>query len=137
MCHIRHINPVKIHAERITQKDKELLNDLIYNGIEFSMLDEILVKLKYKITFASMLFAMKINLFNLHFRLKTLKFNRFVAYNRWKQVTLCVQQRFDTFTFNKTRNKNKNTFAKSVYSVLVVKILLRNHKEVCLSINGG
>ena len=27
-CHIRHINPVKIHPERITQKDKELVNNL-------------------------------------------------------------------------------------------------------------
>ena len=26
-CHARHINPVKMHAERITQKDKELVND--------------------------------------------------------------------------------------------------------------
>ena len=74
MCHIRHINPVKIYAERITQKDKELLNDLIYNGIEFSMLDEILVKLKYKITFASMLFAMKINRsFQFTFQIKNFK----------------------------------------------------------------
>ena len=27
-CRVRHINPVKIHPERITQKDKELVNDL-------------------------------------------------------------------------------------------------------------
>ena len=31
------INLVKIHPERITQKDKEFLNDLNYNGIEFSV----------------------------------------------------------------------------------------------------
>ena len=34
-CHIRHINPVKIHSERITQKDKELVNNLNYDGIKF------------------------------------------------------------------------------------------------------
>ena len=27
-CHIRHIDPVKIHPERITQKNKRLVNDL-------------------------------------------------------------------------------------------------------------
>ena len=27
-CHVRHINPVKIHPERITQNDKQLINDL-------------------------------------------------------------------------------------------------------------
>ena len=30
-----HINPVKIHPERITWEDKKLANDLNYDGIEF------------------------------------------------------------------------------------------------------
>ena len=34
-CHIRHINPVQIHPERITQNDKTLVNDLNYDKIEF------------------------------------------------------------------------------------------------------
>ena len=34
-CHVRHINPVKIHPERITQTNKKLVNDLIYHGVEF------------------------------------------------------------------------------------------------------
>ena len=34
-CYIRHINPAKIYPERITQKDKELADDLNYDGIEF------------------------------------------------------------------------------------------------------
>ena len=38
--------------------------------------------------------------------------------------------------FYKTKNKNKNTFAGVVYSVLVVKMYWQ-HKEVCFSINGG
>ena len=33
-CHIRQINLVKIHPERITQKDKEMINDPDYKGIE-------------------------------------------------------------------------------------------------------
>ena len=28
-CHVRHINPVKIHPERITKVDKKLVEDLI------------------------------------------------------------------------------------------------------------
>ena len=34
-CHVRHINPVKIHPERITQPNKKLVNDLVYHGVEF------------------------------------------------------------------------------------------------------
>ena len=34
-CHVRHINPVKTHPERITGKDKKLVNDPDYDGVEF------------------------------------------------------------------------------------------------------
>ena len=33
--HVRYINLVKIHPERITEIDKELANDLGYDGIKF------------------------------------------------------------------------------------------------------
>ena len=33
-CHIRHINPVKIHPERIKKEDKKLANYLDYDEIE-------------------------------------------------------------------------------------------------------
>ena len=39
--------------------------------------------------------------------------------------------------FTKQRIKTKITFAKVVYSVLVVKNVLTKHKKVCLSINGA
>ena len=32
-CHVRHINPVKIHPERITREDKKVANDLNYDRI--------------------------------------------------------------------------------------------------------
>ena len=34
-CHVRHINPVKIHPERITREDKKLVNSLNHNGVGF------------------------------------------------------------------------------------------------------
>ena len=58
-CNIRHINPVKIHPARITQKDKEFVNDLNYEKIKFPVLENALVKLKRKTTFATMFFVMK------------------------------------------------------------------------------
>ena len=45
-CHIRHINPVNIHPERITKKEKELVNTLDYKGINFLCQKIVLVKLK-------------------------------------------------------------------------------------------
>ena len=34
-CQVRHINPIKVHPERITKEEKKLVNDLDYDGIEF------------------------------------------------------------------------------------------------------
>ena len=34
-CHVRHINLVKICPEKITKEDKNLANDLDYDGIVF------------------------------------------------------------------------------------------------------
>ena len=34
-CHIRHLNLVTIHSERITKEDKIMINDLDYEGIKF------------------------------------------------------------------------------------------------------
>ena len=39
-CHVRHVNLVKIHPERITREDKKLANDLNYDGIKFSVQDK-------------------------------------------------------------------------------------------------
>ena len=47
-CHIRHINPMKIHSERIMQKDEKVINDLNFDGIKFPVLEEKFNKIKTK-----------------------------------------------------------------------------------------
>ena len=47
-CHVRHINPVKIHPERITREDKKLANDLNYDGIEFPVREKDFSKIETK-----------------------------------------------------------------------------------------
>ena len=36
-CHVRHINPLKEHAERITRIDKEIARNLNYDEIKFPL----------------------------------------------------------------------------------------------------
>ena len=46
-CHVRHINPVKMHPERITREDKKnLLVVLIMMGLRFLCNKRILERLK-------------------------------------------------------------------------------------------
>ena len=40
-CHVRHLNLVKTHPERITKEDKKMINDLDCEGIEFPVSKEI------------------------------------------------------------------------------------------------
>ena len=44
-CHVRHINPVKTHPQRITQKDKKLVN---YDGIAYAVSGKIFSKIEIK-----------------------------------------------------------------------------------------
>ena len=46
--HVRHINPAKIHPERITWKDKKLVNSLNFDGIEFPALEKGFSKIEKK-----------------------------------------------------------------------------------------
>ena len=59
-CHDRYINPVKIHPERITRKDKKnFLKILIMMELNFLCKKKILARLKQKITFALTRFVTK------------------------------------------------------------------------------
>ena len=46
--YVRHVNLVKIHSQRITQKYKKLVNDLNYDGIEFPLLEKKVSKIATK-----------------------------------------------------------------------------------------
>ena len=60
-CHIRHLNLAKTKPERIAKEDREIINDLDYEGIEFPVSKKIMVKLKYKTIFALMYSVMKMD----------------------------------------------------------------------------
>ena len=51
MCHVRHVNPIKMHPERIIREDKYLL--IILNMVELNFLyeEKLLAKLKQETIF--------------------------------------------------------------------------------------
>ena len=87
--HVRHINPVKIHPERITQNNKGFANYLDYDGVEFPVREKDFSKIETKNNYEN-----RLGFFNQHFRSRIWKLDGFVAGNWWKQVTLCVYQKF-------------------------------------------
>ena len=50
-CHVRHINTVKVHLERITREDKKHAKDLDYDGIKFPVRERDFDKIEGKTIF--------------------------------------------------------------------------------------
>ena len=113
--HVRHINPVKIHQERITQKDKELINDLNYDGIEFPLSEKFFSKIETKNNICINAFCYE----------NKLIFPIYVSDQKFENsmdLLLIIDENkshyayikdFDRFMFHKTKNKNKKYFRES------------------------
>ena len=70
-CHVKHINPVKIHTERITREVKKLANDLDYDGIEFPVREKDFSKIETKNNICINVYCYEKSWFsNTHFRSK-------------------------------------------------------------------
>ena len=118
-CHVRHINPIKIHPERIRQTDKELANDLDYDGVKFPVDREDFNKVEMKTNISNNVFCYKNKLpFSIYLSDQTFEnsIDLLLAIDELKSHYEYIKD-FDRFMFQKI----KNTFLKVVYSVLVVK----------------
>ena len=73
-CHVRHINPLNEHSERIKNIDKELASNFSYDGIEFPVEEKDFKKVEVQKIFVLMCLVMKmIWFFQLMFLIKNLK----------------------------------------------------------------
>ena len=92
-CHVRHINPVKIHPERITREDKKLANDLNYDGIEFPVREKDFSKIEKKNNIYINLFCYE-NKLTFPIYISDQKFENSMNLLLVVNVTLRVYQRF-------------------------------------------
>ena len=119
-CHVRHINPVKIHPERVTRKDKKLANDLDSDEIEFPVREKDFSDIETRNNICINVFCYENGLV-LPIFVSDQKFKNsmdlFLVTDGDKSHYIYIKD-FDRFMFNKT----KSTFAKVVDSSLVVKM---------------
>ena len=120
----RHINPVKIHPERITRKDEELTDHLDYDGIEFPVRQKAFSKIETKNNICINVFCYE-NKLTFPIYISNQKFRNSVnllpVTDENKSHYVYVRILTD-LCFTKQRIKTKNPFARVVYSVLVVKM---------------
>ena len=124
-CHARHINPVKIHPEKIERKDKKLANSLNYDGIEFPVRQKDFSKIETKNNTCINVFCYE-NKLTFPIYISDQKFENSMdllhIINGDKLHYVYIRDFITDLCFAKQRIKTKSIFAKVVYSVLVVKM---------------
>ena len=138
-CHVRHINPLKLHPERITKKYKKLVNDLDYDGIEFPVQEKDFSKIEVQNNICVNVFGYENELvFPIY--VSDQKFedsmDLLLLINDDKSHYVYIKD-FDRFMFHKTKNKNNKYFSKSCLQCFSSINVMIEHKKVCLSINGA
>ena len=136
-CYVRHVNPVKINPERITREDKELVNDLDYDGVGFPVREKDFTKIKTKNNTWINVYCYE-NKLTFPVSISDQKFkkprNLLLVIDENKSYYVHIKTLTDLFI--KQRIKTKKCFCKSCLQCFCSKNLLTEHKEVCLSING-
>ena len=121
-CHIRHLNPLKIHPEREAKADKNMINDLNYEGIKFSVSKRDYCKIEKKNNFFIFVFSYENDLTNPVY-VSNEKFKDcmdvLLISNENKSHYVYTKD-FNRFMCKKTR-KMESIFANVLYNVLVVK----------------
>ena len=117
--HIRHINPVKTHPERVRQTDKELANDLDYNGVEFPVREKDFSQIEKKSNICINVYCYE-NKLTFPIYISDQKFENTIDFllvtNENKSHYVYINN-FNRFMFNKTKNKNKKYFCKSFFTL--------------------
>ena len=107
--HVRHINPVEIHLERITKEDKEFAKELDYDNFEFPVREKDFSKTDTKNNICINVFGYEDGL-TFPICVSEQKFensmNLLFVINENKSHYVYIKD-FDRFMFHKTKNQNK------------------------------
>ena len=123
-CHVRHINPLKEHAERITKIDRKIACSLNYDEIKFPVEEKHFKNIEVQNNICINVFGYENQLvFPIYVSDK--KFNisidLLLLIDDIKDF-MCTSKILIHLCFIKQKIKIKNSFVKVVYSALVVKM---------------
>ena len=137
-CHIRYLNPLKIHPERITKVDKKMIKDLDYEGVKSPVSKRVYSKIEKKKNICISVFSYE----------NDLTYPVYVSDQKFK---MCVEfslrpneneshyvyiKDIKRLMYNKKKTKVKNVFFKCCLQCFSSEKILIKHKENCSIING-
>ena len=124
-CHVRHINPLNEHPGRIKNIDRDFVNNLIYDGIEFPLQEKDFSKIEVQNNICVNVFGYENKLvFPIYISDKKFKdaIDLLLLINDDQSHCVYIKD-FKTFMFHKTKKKTKkNGSVKVFYNALVVKM---------------
>ena len=113
-CHIRHLNLVEKNPQRITTKDKEMINKLDYEGVKFPVSKKDYCKIEIQNNIRINVFCYESGL-TYPVYVSNQKFKDYMDLslisNENKSHYVYIKD-FNRFMCNKTKNKNKKYFCK-------------------------
>ena len=137
-CHIRHLNLVKTHPERITKEDKSMINNLDYEEIKFPVSKKDYCRIERQKNICITVFCCK-NGLTYPVYVSNQKFHNLkdllLISDKNKSHYMYIKD-VDRFMCDKTKNKNKKYFCKCCLQCFSSEKLFIEHKESCLVING-
>ena len=131
-CHIKHLNPLKLHPERITKVDRKMINDLDYEGITFpvSRTDQNNICINVLCYENNLTYPVYLSDQMLHNSMDLLLIS-----DENKSHYVYIKD-FNRFMCNKTKNKNEKYFCKCCLQCFSSEKVLIDYKENCLIISG-
>ena len=106
--HIKHLNPLKIHPERITKADRRMVNDLIYVDIKFPVSKKDYCRIEQKNSICINVFCYQNDFINpVHLSDKKFEdcMDLLLIADENKSHDVYIKD-FDRFMCNKRKNKN-------------------------------
>lgn len=113
--HIGHLNPLKVHSERITKKAKRMI--FVAQELNFLSLKGIIVSLNRKTAFASMYFVIKKIWFILSKFEDCMDLLLIKDENKWRYVYI---KDFRRFMWNMMKSNNKKHFGENYFKQLAI-----------------
>ena len=138
-CHIRHLNPQEKNPQRINKVDKEMINELNYDGIDFPLSHKHHNKVEKQNNIRINMFGYeKGQPFPIHISKEAFEeqMNLLLITEDEKKHYVLIKD-FKAFMYNQSKHKERKHFCMYCLQCFSSERILANHANNCLTINGA
>ena len=136
-CHVRLINPIKIHPERINKRDRKIAELLDYSDIEFPIKEKPypLFEQIFNINLNVFYYEKRVYLLYISQQNNELVLNVLLISDGEKSHYVFIKD-FNSLMYQKSKHKRRKYFCMHCLQNFTTEEILNKHKLHCLLING-